>query len=114
MQKITREQSRKYAFNWQDEPLIRVQPGEVFEIETYDASTGFFKTSADLAIPGNRSGFDQSPPLANPIGGPVFVKGAKKGDTLVVTIESITVDDYSWMAVGPRRGPLGDSARWAD
>ena len=44
MQRITREQARKYAFDWRDEPLLRVQPGESFEIETYDASTGYFKT----------------------------------------------------------------------
>jgi len=114
MKRITREQARKYAFDWRDEPLLRVAPGETFEIETYDASTGFFKTPEDLAIPGKRPGFDLSPPLANPIGGPVYVEGAKKGDTLVVIIESITVDDYSWMAVGPRRGPLGESTRWPE
>ena len=39
MQRITREQARKYALNWQDPPLLRVKPGESFEIETYDASS---------------------------------------------------------------------------
>jgi hypothetical protein len=52
MQRILREQARKYAFNWQDELLLRVKPGESFEIETYDASTGYFKTPEDKAIPG--------------------------------------------------------------
>ena len=51
MQRITREQARKYAFDWRDEPLLRVKPGENFEIETYDASTGYFRTPEDLAIP---------------------------------------------------------------
>src|SRR5215470_14118187 len=114
MQRITREQARKYAFNWQDEPLLRVKPGESFEIETYDASTGFFKTPEDKAIPALRPGFDRSPPHANPIGGPVFLEGAERGDTLVITLESITVDDYSWLAIGPRRGPLGESTRWPE
>src|SRR5437588_377459 len=27
MQRIPREQSRKYAFDWEDEPLLRVRPG---------------------------------------------------------------------------------------
>ena len=114
MQRIDREQARRYAFDFHDEPLLQVECGESFEIETYDASTGFFKTPEDKAIPGNRPGFDRSPPLANPIGGPVYVKGVDKGDTLVVTIEEITVDDYSWVAVGPNRGPLGQSTRWPD
>ena len=80
MQKIPRDQARKFAFDWRDEPLLHVQPGEKFEIETWDASSGFFKTPQDKAIPANRPGFDRSPPLANPIAGPVYVKGAERGD----------------------------------
>ena len=114
MQRIPRDQSKKYAFNWQDEPLLRVEPGESFEIETWDASTGFFKTPEDLAIPANRPGFDRVPPLANPIGGPVYLNGAERGDTLVATIEDIEVADFSWTASGPKRGPLGESNRWPE
>lgn len=114
MQRIPREQARKYAFDWEDTPLLRVEPSESFAIETYDASTGYFRTPEDKAIPGKRPGFDRSPPLANPIGGPVYVHGAEKGDTLIVTIEDILVEDYSWIAVGPRRGPLGESTRWPE
>jgi amidase len=114
MQKISSDLARKYAFDWRDEPLIRVRPGETFDIETWDASTGYFKSSADKAIPALRPGFDRSPPQANPIGGPVYVEGAERGDTLVVTLESITVADYSWIAIGPRRGPLGESSRWPE
>jgi amidase len=114
VQRITREQARKYAFDRRDEPLLRVKPGEPFAIETFDASTGYFKTPEDKAIPARRPGFDRTPPTANPIGGPVFVEGAERGDVVVVTIEDIVVDDYSWVAVGPRRGPLGESTRWPE
>ena len=114
MQRIDREQARKYAFDWRDEPLLRVQPNESFEIETYDASTGFFKTPEDKAIPGKRPGFDRYPPTANPIGGPVYLEGAERGDVLAITIEDIVVDDYSWVAIGPRRGPLGESTRYPE
>jgi acetamidase/formamidase len=114
MQRIVRDQARKYAFDWRDEPLLRVRPGEVFEIETWDASTGYFKSAADKANPALRPGFDRSPPHANPIGGPIYVEGAGRGDTLAVTIEEITVADYSWIAVGPKRGPLGESTRYPE
>lgn len=114
MQRVTREQARKYAFDWRDEPLLHVQPGESFVLETYDASTGYFKTTEDKAVPGKRPGFDRSPPLANPIAGPVLLAGAERGDVLVVVIEDILVEDYSWIAVGPRRGPLGESTRWPE
>jgi amidase len=114
MQRIAREQARKYAFDWEDEPLLRVRPGESFEVETYDASTGYFKSAADKAIPAQRPGFDRFPPQANPIGGPVYLEGAERGDVLVVCLEEIVVDEYSWIAVGPRRGPLGESTRWPE
>ena len=26
--------------------------------------------------------------------------------------EDIVVGDYSWIAIGPKRGPLGESTRW--
>jgi acetamidase/formamidase len=114
MQRILRDQAKKYAFDWEDEPLLRVKCGESFEIETYDASTGYFKSEADKAIPGRRPGFDRNPPHANPIGGPVWLEGAQRGDILVISIEDILVDDYSWIAIGPRRGPLGESTRWPE
>ena len=114
MQKILREDAKKYAFNWLDKPLLHVQPGETFEIETWDASSGFFKNPEDKAIPTNRPGFDRNPPLANPIAGPVYVEGTERGDLLVAYIEDIEVEDYSWIAVGPMRGPLGESTRWPE
>lgn len=114
MKRITRDLARKYAFDWEDEPLLRVAAGETFEIETWDASTGYFRTPEDKAIPSLRPGFDRDPPLANPIGGPVWLEGAEPGDLLKVSIEAITVADYSWTAVGPNRGPLGASTRWPE
>jgi amidase len=114
MQRITREQARQFAFDWRDEPRLHVSCGESFEIETYDASTGYFKTSQDKAIPALRPGFDRHPPAVNPIGGPVYLHDAEAGDTLIVTVEDILVDSYSWIAIGPRRGPLGESTRWPE
>ncbi len=114
MQRIPREQANKFAFNYQDTPLLTVQPNELFEVETDDASSGYFQTPEDLAIPAQRPGFDRNPPMANPIAGPIFVEGADRGDALRVQIESIEVDDYSWIAVGPNRGPLGQSTHWPE
>jgi amidase len=114
MKRIMREQARKFAFDWRDEPLLRVEPGEPFEVETFDASNGYIRTEQDKAIPSLRPGFDRVPPQANPIAGPIWVEGAERGDALVVTIEEILVDDYSWIAIGPRRGPLGESTRWPE
>ncbi len=34
MQTIGRDQAKKYAFDWRDEPLLRVSEGETIAIET--------------------------------------------------------------------------------
>ena len=73
MKSIVRNQAKKYAFDWRDEPLLQVREKETIAIETWDASTGFFKTPDDKAIPAKRPGFDRSPPMANPIAGPVYI-----------------------------------------
>ena len=114
VQRIVREQARKFAFDWRDEPLLRVRQGESFEIETWDAGSGYFKSEEDKAIPALRQGFDRFPPQANPIAGPVWLEGAERGDTLAIHIEDILVGDYSWIAIGPHRGPLGESTRWPE
>src|SRR5262249_59096245 len=101
--------ARKSPSDGEDNRLLRVQPGESSEIEPWAPSPGYFKPPADKAIPARRPGFDRSPPQANPIGGPVYVEGAARGDTLVVTLESITVADYSWIALRPPPGPPGGS-----
>jgi amidase len=114
MKRIPRDQARKFAFDARDEPLLRVAPGEPFEVETFDASNGYIKSAEDKAIPALRPGFDRMPPLVNPIAGPIWVEGAGRGDVLVVEIDEIVVEDDSWVAIGPRRGPLGESTRWPE
>jgi acetamidase/formamidase len=114
MKRIPRDQARKFAFDAADAPFLTVSPGELFEVETYDASNGYFKSEQDKALPALRPGFDSVPPLVNPIAGPIWVEGAQRGDMLVVEIADIVVEDYSWIAIGPRRGPLGESTRWPE
>ena len=40
--------------------------------------------------------------------------GAERGDVLVACIEDIEVADYSWLAIGPKRGPFGESTHWPE
>jgi len=44
----------------------------------------------------------------------VYLEGAERGDVLVISIDEVEVESYSWTAVGPRRGPLGESTRWPE
>ena len=101
-----------YEFDWRHEPMLRVEQGESFIIETEDAGSGLIR-SPDVAphlsdLPTRK--FD--PPKGNPMGGPVYVAGAERGDLLEVTIEKIEVDDQGFTAFRPGQGPLGDSHKW--
>ena len=46
--------ARKFAFDWRDEVLLQVAPGELFEVETFDASNGYIRSEHDKAIPARR------------------------------------------------------------
>ena len=83
------------------EPTASVKPGETFAIETVDA----FENKVDSP----RADITKlvQMPYVNPLTGPVHVEGAEKGDTLAVTVESITVTrDYAVSALIPEFGGL--------
>ena len=112
MQRITREQAMKYEFDHRHEPLLRVEQGESFVVETEDAGSGMVR-SPDVAprlmdMPTRKF----EPAKGNPIGGPIYVEGAEKGDLLEVTIEKVIVDDQGFTNMRPGGGPLGDSYKW--
>ena len=66
MQRIPRDQARKYAFDWRRRPLLRVQPGENFEMETWDASTGYFKLGRRQGDSGAASRLRSQPAAGQP------------------------------------------------
>jgi amidase len=90
-----------YAFDRATSPVVEIQPGESVVVETYDASTGRIRVPEDL--PGYVAVRD--PRKVNPAGGPIFVRGARTGDELVVTIERITLTDQGYVRVSPG-GPV--------
>ncbi|MDE0378380.1 MAG: hypothetical protein OXI20_03970, partial [Rhodospirillales bacterium] len=48
MQTIKRgEVPSKYAFDWEDEPVLRVAEGEAFRLETDDALSGLIADDSD-------------------------------------------------------------------
>jgi amidase len=84
-QKITIEQQGKfhYVYGPYADPVIEVEPGAVVEAETHDAFEGKIKSETD--IPSELLNV----PFLNPQTGPVYVKGAKKGDCLAVYIRDV-------------------------
>lgn len=72
-----------YEFNRHDTPRCRIQPGERLIVESQDAFSGQIRSENDRR--------DKSKiPYSNPTTGPIYVEGAGRGDTLAVSIHSIT------------------------
>jgi len=90
-----------HAFSPAMKPCMEVQPGEVVIFETLDCFGGAIKTPEDKF---EDVGWD----LINPATGPVYVKGAEKGDTLCVEILDIEVESPGVMVAVPGMGYAPD------
>ena len=95
----------KYLFSPYDTPMAHINPGDTVVFHTNDAATGRIQTTEDLpsiVMVG-------APP--NPLTGPVYIEGAKPGDALAVTIESIEATrDFAFSALLKYFGGLTSTA----
>jgi amidase len=88
-------------FSKDNAPVYTAEPGEVMLFQTLDCFGGQIK-SEDQVL----KELDLS--KANPGAGPVYIKGAEKGDVLVVDILDITVEELGVACVLTGLGPLAD------
>ncbi len=98
MKRVTKDQLCT-SFDADNPPALRVQLGETFVMETNDRFATY-------------EGPD-SPPEAmetlKTMAGPVFIEGAKPGDTLKIEVLDVSLPlDYGWIGAIPGRGPLTD------
>lgn len=116
MQKIHRGEVTTYAFDNRDEPVLRVRPDEVFQVETEDALSGLIEDDSDSPIvhqfvddPHVQALAAAYPPKYNPVVGPVYVEGCEAGDVLAAHIEFIDPWRYGFSGILPGIGPYGSS-----
>ncbi len=116
MQKIKRGEVTKYAFDNRDAPVLRVQPGEVFQVETDDALTGLIEDDSDnptvhqfVDDPHVAALAVAYPPKYNPVVGPIYIEGCEAGDVLAVQIDFIDPWRYGFSGILPGIGPYGNS-----
>jgi acetamidase/formamidase len=121
MKTIKLNEVSKYAFDHRDAPCLRVAQGESFRIETDDALSGLVQDLSDepkvrdpVNDPLSQKLLGMSPPMLNPVVGPIYVEGCERGDVLAVNIE--TIEPWRWGYVGilPGNGALRDSARYPE
>lgn len=116
MQTITREESGVFEFGRDMEPVISVEPGESFKIETWDPFKGQLFDhglgdfdAADIPVMNSPPpGFD-----ANPVSGPVYIDGVEEGDTIAVHVEEIT-PQRAFTTTLEALGNLAGKAGWDD
>ena len=113
MKRIARKDAMEYVFDGKREPKITVTPGESFVVETEDAFSGTIRNVEDMSAADSTPPAQVTPKLSNPMAGPIYVKGAEKGDSLVVQIERIQVAETGRTRWTDRSGPLADSRRWS-
>lgn len=81
-----------YSHDRQHPPVLEIDSGEEVVFETWDARTGTIQKETDLLDHAHPDG-------ANPATGPVFVRGAEPGDSLLVEILKIDLADSGFLAV---------------
>ena len=113
-QRIPREEAMGYLFRNDLSPILRVKPGESFVVETEDALSGNIRSEDRLPTPMHVPTLLISPPELNPVAGPIYVEGARKGDLLAITIDKIIVDEQGVTCFVPGVGPLNDSKKWSE
>ncbi len=112
MKRIPRDQAKVYVFDRALPPKLRVAPGEKFVVETEDAASGYLREEGKSPL--DRPLLDTWPPSANPVGGPIFIEGARRGDLLAIKIDDILVAEDQSYTFSDRRGPLHDTLKWSE
>ena len=93
----------EYAWDNSIEPALEIESGEAIQLHVRDASDeqiGPGSTAVDVLE------LDFS--HVNPVSGPVFVKGARPGDTLAVELLEFAPPAWGWTAIIPGFGLLAD------
>jgi acetamidase/formamidase len=94
--------TRNCTFGPLNKPVATVEPGETFDVETWDASGNMVKPSQakkDASLGDVRV-------YENPVTGPIYVEGAQSGDVLKVEMIDIGLPDLGWTSVRSMGGGL--------
>jgi amidase len=114
VQRIPREQALGYRLDASLAPILHVAARETFAVETEDASSGHLTAGDRPPTPENTPYVRHAPPMANPVGGPVFVDGVQAGGRVEVEILEIRLAEFGVAYNQPPCSPLGNAEDWPD
>lgn len=89
-----------YHFCKNNSPVMNIMPPATLDIATLDCFSNQLREPSDVF---NKLNWDK----INPATGPIYVEGAEAGDTLKVTINTITLDNKGTICCVENEGVLG-------
>jgi acetamidase/formamidase len=97
--------AERLHFAWDNSlpPVLEIDPGEEVTIETWDASGHEVQRTWTRADAGRRQ---PKPGKGHALTGPIAVRGARAGQTLVVDIREVRPSTWGFTSFGPDRGLL--------
>jgi amidase len=93
-----------WAFGPDLQPVLEVEPGAVITLETNDCFSGQIRTEADLVT-------DIDFERVNSATGPIAVRGAEPGDSLVVELLEVRPDARGFATLIPGLGQLHEQVQ---
>jgi len=119
MKRVARDRNygslRNYLLDRDTTPIIEVELGERFVIETEDAFNGMLREDPSRLHPRDTAPYSQHVPgWHNPVCGPIYVKGVEPGDVLVVSIHEITGIQDGATATLPESHHFAGLRGWED
>ena len=88
------------SFSPENEPILRVQSGDMIEASTLDAGWGLEAPHLDGTPRKQHPQIEKEPLRGHAMIGPIWIEGAQPGKTLVVHIEALTPGSYGYTISG--------------
>ena len=104
------ESDAKYAYSPEHAPIGTVQPGEVFEVESVEGYSGYFRKPEDFTP----ESYAQAEALKWAVVGPITVAGAEAGGAVAVTIHEVAINTPGVVTYGAYRRDVDPYYWWDD
>src|SRR3954449_466297 len=104
------ESDAKYAYSSEHVSIGTVQPGEVFEVESVEGYSGYFRAPEDFTP----ESYARAEAVKWAVVGPITVAGAGAGGAVAVTIHDIAINTPGVVTYGAYRRDVDPYEWWDD
>ena len=104
------ESDAKYAYSPEHASIGTVQPGEVFEVESVEGYSGYFRSPADF----NDESYAAAEAHKWAVVGPITVAGAQAGGAVAVTIHDVEITTPGVVTYGAYSRDVDPYEWWND